>query len=158
MAYGLGEIGSAIFSGKEMYLDLDTGHVLSCWLVEHALTARPEHCVKLPFHSANFLPHCYIHTLLNSDSAAREFMRNSYPALEKLQNSYPHCDERVYEMLSNEFCKAYSRIILHARDHSSDESTAKLPTYKEFYCLVCKRAAYEWCKKNGLELSKLSNH
>ena len=158
MAYKLGEIGGAIFSGKEMYLDLKTGHVLSCWLVEHALMARPEKCAKLPFHSATFLPHCYIHSLLKYDPAALEFMQNSYPALEKLQNAYPHCDERVYEMLSDEFCEAYSRIILHAREHSSDELTAKLPTYKEYYGVACKRTAYEWCKKEGLESSKSSGH
>lgn len=158
MTYKLEEIGSAIFSGREMYLDLDTGRVLSCWLVEHALTMPPENCAKLPFHSTIFLPHCYIHSLLKSDPAALEFLQNSYPALEKLQNIYPRCDERVYARLSGEFCDAYSRIILHAREHSSRELTAKLPTYKEYYVSVCKRAAYEWCKKNGLESSKSSNH
>ena len=156
MAFRIEEIGSAIFCGTEMYLNLETGRVFPCWFVEREIETMPEHCAKLPHYSATFAPHCYIHVLLKSDPAAIEFMKNSCSALVELQNAYPHCDERVYEMLSDEFCDAYSRIILHAREHSSDELTAKLPTYKEYYGVACKRTAYEWCKKEGLVSSKFS--
>lgn len=154
MDFRLGEIGSAIFCGTEMYLDLDTGRVFPCRLVEQKVETLPEHCAKLPCHSANFVPHCYIYALLKSDPAALEFVKNSCPVLEELQNAYPNCDERVFAKVSGEFCDAYSKIIGRTREHSPEETTAKMPTYGEFYRAICRKFAIEWCEKNGIKVKK----
>lgn len=158
MAFNLEEIGSAIFGGKEMYMDLDSGRIFPCWLVSQRIEALPEHCAKLPVHSATFAPYRYIRALLKADSAALEFMQESYSLLETLQAAYPHCDERVYEKLSTEFCEAYSRIILHTRTHSPDEPTAKLPTYEEFHSAICKRFAAEWYAKQRAKTADSTKH
>lgn len=154
MAFRLEEIGSAIFCGTEMYLNLDTGRIFPCWLVERKIETMPVHYAKLPHYSATFAQHCYIHALLKSDPAAIEFVKNSCPALEELQNAYPHCDERVFAKLSGEFCEAYSKIIQQAREHSPEETTAKLPTYNEFYSTICRKFAIEWCERNDIEVKK----
>lgn len=76
MAFNLEEIGSAIFGGKEMYMDLDSGRIFPCWLVSQRIEALPDHCAKLPVHSATFAPYRYIRALLKADSAALELCRN----------------------------------------------------------------------------------
>lgn len=152
MAFKLEEIGGAIFCGKETYLDLDSGRILPCWLVEQGIEALPARRVKLPHYSVTFLPYHYIQALLKADPAAQIFLRDSHSALEALQSVYPRCDEGVYEKLSSEFCKAYAQIIQHTREHSPQEPAAKSPTYPEFSRMVSIKFAQEWCEKHGLKV------
>ena len=144
-------IGNAMFAGEAKFVDLETGHVMSSWLVDAKIAQRPKCPIPIPMYSKASIYQKYLTELLDQVPFANEFMLKYYPELEEVMQWYPECDQYQYIDVAFHFAEDFDSQIIYNRKHRTLPFDPSFQTFDEYYTKYKMQLAKEWCKKEGIE-------